>query len=481
MQWYQINTRRISLQMCLFWNDGLNKKEFDTYGIGIKNQLNYFDGQKTEYWVGKKDWEEYRDGIKRLIRDSKWIEKLPWEAQEFLEKQLARFRKEFPSNLQSLNNNELLALQKKVAEEVGWTNSRTWMVYLSNDIIAEAVREELQKHLKNEEKTSQYILSFSTPLEMNNAMQEHVELLTLAVEQPKIPDGEFEQRLAKHAKKFEYIPMFGFDHMPYTLEHFRETIESFKNPKEELERMQGEIKGRKEKFERELSELNLKEGDTLYKFIQLLKHSVFVRDYRDTLRQQMYLLDRYMYEEIGNRVGGLTAEETTNLTNEEIGDALHGKRVGEVHDIAKKRNTGFLVIQKDFETEVYTGPESKIRALKELGEEKIEKIVELKGTPGSRGRATGPVCIIHTNKDLGKVRDGDVMVTPVTRQDYVPAMRRCAAVINDEGGVTNHAAIVCREFGIPCIVGTKIAVKSFKDGDMVEVDANKGIVKIIKR
>src|SRR3989338_5406100 len=191
MKWHQINTRRISLQMCLFWNDGLNEKEFETYGIGIKNQLNYFDGQKTEYWVGKKDWEEYRDGIKRLIREDRWIGRLPWEAQDFLEKQLARFKKEFPKDLKSLSNQELLILQKKVAEEVGWTNSRTWMVYLSNDIIAEAVREELSKRLRNEEKTNRYVLSFSTPLEMNNAMQEHVELLGLAVLRSSFKPDEF--------------------------------------------------------------------------------------------------------------------------------------------------------------------------------------------------------------------------------------------------------------------------------------------------
>src|SRR3989344_5800739 len=192
MKWRQINTRRISLQMCLFWNDGLNKKEFDTYGVGIKNQLNYFDGEKTEYWVSKKDWKAYRDGLQKLIRNSKWIATLPWEAERFLEDQLARFTKEFPPNLKSLSNEELLALQQKVAKEVGWTNSRTWIIYLSNDIIAESV------------------LSFSTPLEMNNAMHEHVELLALASERKRLSEKEFERRLRRHAKKFEYIPMFGF-------------------------------------------------------------------------------------------------------------------------------------------------------------------------------------------------------------------------------------------------------------------------------
>ena len=60
-------------------------------------------------------------------------------------------------------------------------------------------------------------------------------------------------------------------------------------------------------------------------------------------------------------------------------------------------------------------------------------------------------------------------------------MRRAKAIITDEGGLTCHAAIISRELGIPCIIGTKIATKVLKDGDMVEVDANKGIVKKIKK
>lgn len=467
--------------MCLFWNDGLNKKEFETYGIGIKNQLNFFDGTKTEYWVGKKDWEEYRSGLVRLIRSPQWIERLPWEAQEFLEAQLARFTKEFPADLKSLSNKELLSFQHKVAEEVGWTNSRTWMVYLSNDLIADAVREELLKRVPEKAKVDEYVLSFSTPLEMNNAMQEHVALLSLACERSRLSETEFERRLAAHTKKFEYIPMFGFDHLPYTIEHFRQELASFTEPTQELARMQSEMKGRKEKFERELAELRLKEHDVLYKLIRLLKHSVFVRDYRDTLRQQMYLLDRYMYEEIGKRIQGLSAEEVTNLTNEEISDALSGKRIGEVYAIGKERTSGFLVIQSDQKILVFTGKEAVNRARKELGEGKIETVLSLTGVSGSRGKGSGPARIIRTNQDLHKIHDGDVMVTPVTRQDYVPAIRRCAAVVNDEGGVTNHAAIVCREFGIPCIVGTKTGIKVFRDGDLLEVDANAGVVKVIKK
>jgi pyruvate,water dikinase len=68
----------------------------------------------------------------------------------------------------------------------------------------------------------------------------------------------------------------------------------------------------------------------------------------------------------------------------------------------------------------------------------------------------------------------------MTTPDFVPAMRKAVAIITDEGGITCHAAIVSRELGKPCIIGTKIATKALKDGDVVEVDADNGVVRIIK-
>ena len=79
------------------------------------------------------------------------------------------------------------------------------------------------------------------------------------------------------------------------------------------------------------------------------------------------------------------------------------------------------------------------------------------------------------------MRKGDVLVATMTKPDCVGAMKKAAAIITDEGGITCHAAIVARELGIPCIIGTKIATQVLRDGDEVEVDANKGTVTILKK
>lgn len=111
----------------------------------------------------------------------------------------------------------------------------------------------------------------------------------------------------------------------------------------------------------------------------------------------------------------------------------------------------------------------------EVDEDK--KIVPiLQGQGASPGIATGPVKIVQSPKNIGKVKKGDILVSKMTSPDYVPAMKRAAAIVTDEGGITSHAAIVSRELGIPCVVGTGEATKILKDGLVVTVDGKAGVV-----
>ncbi len=105
---------------------------------------------------------------------------------------------------------------------------------------------------------------------------------------------------------------------------------------------------------------------------------------------------------------------------------------------------------------------------------------EIKGICASQGKAQGIVKIIQKVHDLVNVYQGDVLVTSMTRPEMVVAMEKAAAIVTDEGGITSHAAIVSRELGVPCLIGTKNATKILKNGDLVEVDATKGIVRKLK-
>ncbi len=118
-----------------------------------------------------------------------------------------------------------------------------------------------------------------------------------------------------------------------------------------------------------------------------------------------------------------------------------------------------------------------------LALEKIEadNATEIKGSPAFKGVIAGIVRIVHGFKDLDMVQEGDVLVTEMTNPDYVPTMKKIVAIITDEGGITCHAAITSRELKIPCIIGTKIATQVLRDGDLVEVDADNGVVRVLEK
>ncbi len=106
----------------------------------------------------------------------------------------------------------------------------------------------------------------------------------------------------------------------------------------------------------------------------------------------------------------------------------------------------------------------------------IDAPLVLSGAPASPGVANGPVKLVSDVTQIDKVKDGDILVAEMTTPDFVPAMKRAAAIVTDRGGRTAHAAIVSRELGIPCVVGTGRAMAALKDGQVITVDGTKGRV-----
>ena len=149
--------------------------------------------------------------------------------------------------------------------------------------------------------------------------------------------------------------------------------------------------------------------------------------------------------------------------------------------ISRERSKGFLVYRDEIV------PVDKISDFLKnknfiLKDPEITDNSKIKGTIAQKGFVHGVAKIVYTERDLKKISSSkDILVSPMTRPDFVPAMKIAGAVVTDEGGVICYAAIISRELGIPCIVGTKIATKVLHDGDLVEVDADNGVVRIMER
>jgi len=104
----------------------------------------------------------------------------------------------------------------------------------------------------------------------------------------------------------------------------------------------------------------------------------------------------------------------------------------------------------------------------------------IKGIIANKGKAVGRAMVVKGSKDFKKFAEGDVLVARLTDPSYVVVIIKAAAIVTDLGGITSHPAIIAREFNLPCIVGTKNASAVIKSGEIIEVNANEGYVKIIK-
>lgn len=194
-----------------------------------------------------------------------------------------------------------------------------------------------------------------------------------------------------------------------------------------------------------------------------------------------YILLRSLLKEIYKRFG-VKVGDLFFYDYDEMKNLFAGKKVRK--DIVEKRKKGYALISLKNKKIILIG-----NKFKELFKEVVEmekKVEELSGQVAMKGKARGKVRLILHNKrniskEVAKFKEGEILVTEMTRPDTVLACKKAAAIITDEGGITSHAAIISRELKIPCVMGAKIATRVLKNGDLVEVDAYRGIVKTLNK
>jgi len=458
MTWEHLVTRRIATQVIIAWNYGLGSLfQKDYGGSGISNTLVFYDGKKTEYFVDREQHVTFNQRLDKLLEDNEALHDLIPDAKRFIDEKYAEIR-EMISGAESRSNEEIAELFRRFSREHAYFYTRMWMVFRIGEAIANKL-ETLLRNLVGKNEAKELVRVFSSPLEPNEAVIEQNELRN-------IPSGR-EDLLKIHTEKYEHIPMYDFDHDPFTLEHFRKEWVELRGT--ELVDIYG---SRKHAFEKALERIS--PDPKLKALIMMQKEAVFLRDYRDSIRQKLNLSIRNFYRELGVRIG-LSVKEVALLTNDEI---IEYTRSGMnfPKQIIKDRKKAFLVLQKGDTIQILDGESARAEADRQHLHQKYSER-EVTGVTGSPGVVSGPARIVHTNLDLQSVQKGDVLIAHMTRQDFVSHMRKVVAIVTNEGGVASHAAIIARELKLPCIVGTGHATEVFFDGDLVEVDADKGTVK----
>lgn len=213
----------------------------------------------------------------------------------------------------------------------------------------------------------------------------------------------------------------------------------------------------------------------------ILQTITLMQDDRKMLNAQVcYYLNGIIFEDLAKRVG-VTLEQIQYIDIETLKQFMKTKDTAWIKNELKSREEFLIIIQDGYTNKAFTGEDARNKLI-EIGIERqqVTQASECKGIIANKGISLGPVRILKTSSGVNNFKEGAILITGMTTPDFVPLMKKAAAIVTDEGGITSHAALIARELGIPCIVGTKIATKVFKDGDFVEVDADKGIVRKIK-
>lgn len=210
--------------------------------------------------------------------------------------------------------------------------------------------------------------------------------------------------------------------------------------------------------------------------VLLVKEYKYIRTFRtDTLSRAFFHLLPILLE-ISRRLS-VPMDDMLYYSEHELREKLLGEIVSVDVDL---RREGWAALVIGDEYEMYSGKDAAEELRRDSGVvREFEEVNSLSGKRVYKGRVTGRAKIVISPRDLLKVEKGDVLVAVMTFPSYVVAMERAAAFVTDDGGILCHASILAREMKKPCIIGTKFATKVLHDGDLVEVDADNGVVRIV--
>lgn len=347
-----------------------------------------------------------------------------------------------------------------------------WLAVPAGRFLEEEVRKILDKYDLNDFFGD--LIRSSQVLELS---KDQVDLLKIAREIKGIPFGklskEQKKRLEEHSEKFGWLSTTYHLGEPQTVQSLYKKAQK-SDPDKELK----EMEKKKKRYERVINDLKKKLTKKEMEVINVMQEVIFSRNYqKETVNKCQHRSEPFLKrcaEEIG-----ISWEDFLYLTPREAEEALVSKKLPKKEEIETRKKGYAVIIEDGIVFATHNIKEFIVEAKERDDFQSASDFI--KGQPGYKGIVEGKVRIIMKKKQLNEFKAGKILVTSMTSIDFVPIMKKARGIITDEGGITCHAAIVSRELNIPCVIGTKIATKILKDGDLVEVDANTGVVKILKR
>ena len=364
-------------------------------------------------------------------------------------------------DLKSLSDAEFMALWHDLHQVIRGFWVHCILPELSNYGSSEILRERLRKYIKDETELNSAMEALTAPLGMSFYQEEEIDL-------------DETEDLKEHQKKYFWLKNSYGGVQVLGLNFFAERKKNLeKGVRKQVAELLKNAARKKEE---------IKQRYSLPKDIMAIADAIVDGIvWQDARKKDIWIYLHYqdlLLNELTRRYS-LPKESLLNFGSMEIEALVKEKNISET---LKSRDKSFGVLF-DSDTKIIDGITAQKYWDMYAEEKAVGETSEIRGIIASKGIKAvvrGPVKIILDPHNAKNFNEGDVLVTTMTTPDFIFVMKKSSAIVTDTGGLTSHAAIVSRELKKPCIIGTKIATKVLKDGDMVEVDAEKGVVRKIK-
>lgn len=496
IDWYNQGGAVKLLAISYSWSACLLMKAFGKK-IPVKYEiLLFYKDHFMDDYISKRSLEKVaRYYYGKQKRDKKFIEKLfrNWH-KNFIKEFLALNKKILKEDFSKFTNKDLFNLFKKYSDV--YINIWHESIFLDGfDFYGEVILSEVLKK-ENKEINQEDLDVLLSPPRVSFLQKERLETLEIAEKILKNKNTvkfiSKEKKYNKAIGKYPWIKKklkilsnkYYWLHNDYAVvdylkpEYFYKNILILLSDKKKLKKeqeMKVEIRNLKKEKRKIVKKYKLSSG-----FVNTVDFLSFLGNFRDERKSYNQMAGNSLNKIASefSKKTGINIETIEDLTYWEVKDIFNLDKKSAREVGLRKRGVFYILISSD-KYITFRGKDG--IDLNNYLKSFINKESKLQGRTTFAGIVEGKVKIIKSKKDFHKMKKGDILVAPNTRPEYVPVMKIAGAIVNEEGGITCHAAIVSRELKIPCVVGVQGVTHILKDGDLVEVDAERGVVKILKK
>lgn len=401
--------------------------------------------------------------LEKLKRNSKYFEEIKKIYDEDMKLSYKFYSEVDSGKLGDLSDQELFSYFRRAVDAIGTAVGVGHVIEPFALITDNILKDKIAKYIPNQRELNEKFVLLTTPSQKSFS-QESEDFLHI-ISKSKEKDVLIEE----YIKKFYWIRNSYAGRYRLSKKEVLEEAESLKD------RKASNIDDLLKKKKKALEEINLPKD-----IISHLNALEFLTYWQDERKKNILIGIDYMdrlLEELSSRTKidiktlRYIMPMEINSNSVKLKDELEERRKGSIFfQIFSTFESGGCVMSKEYH---------KMKSF--LDNHDSAEVKALNGNAASLGTVRGKAKICLTIESLSKVQEGDILVASMTRPEYLPAMKKAAGFITDEGGITCHAAIVAREMRKPCVIGTKNATKVLKDGDLVEIRASHGQVIILEK